>query len=198
MFYKKVKNNISSKKAFTLIETMVAISILLISVVGPLEIASKGLFSAMYAKEEITAFYLAQEGVELIKNVRDSNYLVDAYTATGNTNWLSKVSECVLDATHTVGCTIDPTQFSNEDDEIETCDEDDLCPPLKFDGTSGIYSYSVDPGVEESKFTRTVSIVYDPITPNEAKVVSTVAWSSSLLGNQKSTTLTATIFNWQR
>lgn len=197
MYFKKIKH-ISYKKAFTLIETMVAISILLISVIGPLEIASKGLFSAIYAKEEITAFYLAQEGVELIKNVRDTNYLVDAYTATGNTNWLSQVSECVLDATHTVGCIVDPTQFGNEVDEIETCDEITKCAPLRFNESSGIYGYDTGAGFEQSKFTRTVFIEYDPLTPNEARVVSTVSWSSSLLGNQKSTTLTATIFNWQR
>jgi prepilin-type N-terminal cleavage/methylation domain-containing protein len=194
------RKKIQFKKAFTLIETMVAISILLISVIGPLEIASKGLFSAIYAKEEITAFYLAQEGVEVIKNVRDSNYLFDAYTATGNSNWLNDVNECVLDPAQnkTVGCIVDPTQFGNEPEEIITCDEDDKCPPLKFDEFSGIYNYISDPDVPESKFTRTVYIEYDSATPDEAKVVSKVTWSTSLLGNQKSTTLTATMFNWQR
>ncbi len=197
MFYKKLQKNKSHKKGFTLIETMVAISILLISIIGPLEIASKGLFSAIYAKEEITAFYLAQEGVELLKNVRDSNYLLDAYTATGNSDWLKDVNDCVLDPAQskTVGCIVDPT---NPLQEIVICDESDKCPPLKFDETSGIYNYSSDSSIPESKFTRTVYIEYDPLTPNEATVVSKVAWSSSLLGNQKSTTLTATMFNWQR
>ncbi len=42
-------------RAFTLIETMVAISVLLLSLVGPLSIASKSLQSAYAARDEVTA-----------------------------------------------------------------------------------------------------------------------------------------------
>src|SRR4051812_13810349 len=52
------------RRAFTLVESMVAISILALAVTGPMIIAQKGIGSAIYAKDQITAFYLAQEAVE--------------------------------------------------------------------------------------------------------------------------------------
>lgn len=53
------------KKGFTLIETFVAISILLIAVMGPLQMFSKAIADGLYAKNQTIAYYLAQEGIEL-------------------------------------------------------------------------------------------------------------------------------------
>jgi prepilin-type N-terminal cleavage/methylation domain-containing protein len=72
---------IKSSRAFTLIETLVAIAILMISVSGPLAIASKSLTAALYAKDQSTASFLAQEEMEIIKGLKD-NY-------GGSTNWLN-------------------------------------------------------------------------------------------------------------
>src|SRR4051812_39565134 len=76
-----------SSRAFTLVESMVAISILSLAVTGPLLIAQKGIGSAIYARDQIMAFYLAQEAVEYIRNVRDSNRMT-------GTPWLSQFSSC--------------------------------------------------------------------------------------------------------
>lgn len=54
-----------SDKGFTLIETFVAISILLIAVMGPLRMFSQAIADGLYAKNQIISYYLAQEGVEL-------------------------------------------------------------------------------------------------------------------------------------
>jgi len=56
------------QKGFTIIETLVAVTLLMIAIAGPLLIASKGLTSALYAKDQMTASYLAQEAMETIKN----------------------------------------------------------------------------------------------------------------------------------
>jgi type II secretory pathway pseudopilin PulG len=56
---KKQKN-----KAFTLIEALIAIAILMISIAAPLSLAAKGIEAANLAKQQITAYYLAQDAYE--------------------------------------------------------------------------------------------------------------------------------------
>lgn len=75
------------QKGFTIIETLVAITVLMIAVAGPLVVASKGLFGATLSKNQMTASYLAQESMEFIKNARDNNLSVGA-------NWLTGLSGC--------------------------------------------------------------------------------------------------------
>lgn len=61
------------RRGFTLVETLVAITILMIAIAGPLVIATKGLTSATYSKDQMIASFLAQESMEVIKNVHDNN-----------------------------------------------------------------------------------------------------------------------------
>ncbi len=68
MIISKRQNN----KAFTLIETLVAITILMIAIAGPLTVASKGFTSALDAKNQSVAINLAQEGLEYLNNVKDN------------------------------------------------------------------------------------------------------------------------------
>lgn len=57
---------------FTLIETFVAITILMITVLGPMTLLSKALQESRYIKDEIIATFLAQEGTEIIIYGRNS------------------------------------------------------------------------------------------------------------------------------
>ena len=75
------------KSGFTIIETLVAITIMMIAIAGPLSVASKGLTAAVYARDQMTATYLAQEGLEYIKNSRDNNL-------TGSQPWMNGFSGC--------------------------------------------------------------------------------------------------------
>lgn len=73
-----MKNNIiNNKKGFTIIETLVAVTILMISIAGPLTIAQKSLMAAIYAKDQVIASFLAQQKIEEIKNRRDTYFLVN-------------------------------------------------------------------------------------------------------------------------
>lgn len=68
----KVKALTSSGRGFTLVETLVAITILMIAIAGPLAIVSKGMRTALYSKDQMAAAFLAQETMESVKNGRDN------------------------------------------------------------------------------------------------------------------------------
>ena len=61
---------------FSLIEVLVAITVLLIATVGPMTIAAQALKSAQYSREQNTAFFLAQEGIEAVVLFRNEAALV--------------------------------------------------------------------------------------------------------------------------
>src|SRR4051812_26467647 len=63
---------------FTLLETMVAVTLLSVAIVAPMSLTAQSLGSAYYARDEVTAFYLAQEGLEVVRNVRDNNILINS------------------------------------------------------------------------------------------------------------------------
>lgn len=59
------------ESGFSLVETLVAITILLLVIVGPMSISSSVARSTSYASEQVVAFFLAQEGAELAQKARD-------------------------------------------------------------------------------------------------------------------------------
>ncbi len=102
-----------TQKGFTIIETLVAVTLLMIAIAGPLLIASKGLTSALYAKDQMTASYLAQEAMETIKNQKsnlDYNDLLgskfDTFISKLNTSCGDQYHRCDFD-------TITPGNFTN-------------------------------------------------------------------------------------
>ena len=60
-------------RGFTLVETLVAVAILMIAIAGPLTIANQALIVALGSRNAMIATYLAQEGMESIKNIKDNN-----------------------------------------------------------------------------------------------------------------------------
>jgi type II secretory pathway pseudopilin PulG len=59
------------ESGFSLVETLVAITILLLVIVGPMSISSSVARSTSYSSEQVVAFFLAQEGAELAQKARD-------------------------------------------------------------------------------------------------------------------------------
>jgi Tfp pilus assembly protein PilV len=77
---------------FTILETLVAVTILMIAVAGPLTIAHRGLLAAAYAAQQVTASYLAQDAIEYVKNVRDNNH--QKLQTAPETDWLYGLRSC--------------------------------------------------------------------------------------------------------
>jgi len=64
-----------SPKGFTLLEVILAITVLTIAVGGSFTLISQTLASVSVVQSKLTASYLTQEGIELVKNIRDNNWL---------------------------------------------------------------------------------------------------------------------------
>ena len=162
-------------RGFTLIETLVAITILVTAIAGPLTIASKGLTSAILGRDQFIASFLAQEGIEFIRQKRDTNSL-----ANPSSNWLTGLDLCTAG-----NCMVDP-----KNDAISACPSG-TCSALRRD-TTGFYTYDLT-GVE-TPFTRTVRV-----TPNangyEATVTSVVSWRTGPFSRQVS--VEENMFDWQ-
>lgn len=88
MIYLANKPKILSGKAargYSLVEVLVAITVLLIALVGPLTIAQAGLKRAANSREQTMATFLAQEGLEAVVKLREDNAL-SAYPSFNNLN----------------------------------------------------------------------------------------------------------------
>lgn len=84
---------INKQKGFTLLETLVAISIVTLTIIGPLAMAAQASKLISVAKNQLTATYLAQEAMELVRYQKDSN-MIEAVANTSSTlgyDWLRGV-----------------------------------------------------------------------------------------------------------
>jgi len=158
------------KQGFTLIETMVAISVLLIAVVAPMTLAQDGITAARLAQDQIVAFYMAQEGVELVRNIRDENKLAGIDQLSGN------LVACKADPNNVNdrGCYIDATQISGGSFLVNDCASSG-CPIMR--SNDDIYTYRSTSSYQDTKYTRQIKAWYvqDPIR-TEVRVEVSVTW----------------------
>jgi Tfp pilus assembly protein PilV len=180
---------------FTLVETLVSISIFSMAILGLLSILASGITNTTYAKQKITADYLAQEGIEYIRNMRDTFVLYDATNAqTGWNSFNTKLTTAPASCSAGSGCyfddqNIDYTNHSQPMANIilNTCSSS--CPSLLYNSSTGKYGYAS--GVD-SGFIRKIQIT--TISPDEIKISSNVSWKQGS-GNYN-ITFSEDLFNW--
>lgn len=62
-------------RSFTLLEVILAITVLTLAVGGSFVLISQTIASVSVVQSKLIASYLAQEGIEIVKNIRDTNWL---------------------------------------------------------------------------------------------------------------------------
>lgn len=62
-------------KGFTLIEVLAAMFIVVMGVVGIFGLVTRTVSSTSSMNSQLVASYLAQEGLEMVRNIRDANFL---------------------------------------------------------------------------------------------------------------------------
>ena len=68
--YKSQKNS-----GFTMIEMLIAVFIFTVALTALMSIASRGLRTANQAQKQVVGNYLALEGIEIVRNMRDKSFL---------------------------------------------------------------------------------------------------------------------------
>lgn len=165
-------------KGFSLVETLVAISILVTVVTGAYAAAQSGISSASSSKNQIIAFYLAQEGMEQIRNMRDENGI-------NGRPWLQGISANGSDP-----CAFGKVCMADVlNNTLSECAGG--CPLIKQNTTTGLYGY--DSSWPDTAFRREIRLT--SVSANEITVEVKVIWTRGLLTNQF--TATENILNWQ-
>lgn len=174
--FKNKKNN-----GFTLVETLIAISIFTIAILALMSVLASGISDTHYAKQKILASYLAQEGIEYLRNMRDTYVL---YSQNGNTwnQFKAKLNPC----NQGNECGIDNTLFVNDNNFIKKCNSLNDCKLLVDNG-----NYNTSTGTD-SGFTRKIWMTN--LSSDELKIFSSVSWTQGS-GNYV-ITFSESLFDW--
>ena len=182
------------EKGFTLVESLVAIAVFTVGISAAIFVIQQSFFVGARVKNKIIAAYLAQEGIEVIRNIRDRNWMqgkvynvgdVAANCFNESSCWTNGINDSSGANVTNTGC-VD----YNSNGLDQACSSGNY---LNFDGS--YYAHSVT----AAQFTREVSTEFfpldtvpDPDEPEYLKVTSTVT-----CGINCSVSLKEYLYNWK-
>ncbi len=178
---------LKKQAGFSLVEMLVSISILLLVVTGPMTVTSRTSKSATFATEQVQAFFLAQEGLEIAQKLRDDILLANIASPgvawTNFTNTTGTYTFCYS----LTGC------------GLEWALNDTLATPADCSLTSGcklrrdtrinpgrsLYTYTISANSEITPFSRKIYLT-STVDGRGVRVRSVVSWrTGSLVAEQK-------------
>ncbi len=173
-------------RGFTILETIVALGVISLTIAGVFTAVRTGITASINAKDEIRAFYLAQEAIELLRRVRDSNKLTSINTGTA-VPWLISISDPCVFSTCRADATGPGGDFFFDCGSISW----NVCPFLRQDTATYIYAYM--PWAPLTKYKREIRI--EKPVPDEAIVTISIRWSRGTINHElKVKTL---MLNWR-
>lgn len=160
--------NLKPNFGYILVEAAVAITIILVGLLGIFALLSRSLSLNRVVSDRYVATYLAAEGIEVVKNIIDGNIIEGQPFNTG----------------------LSPGNFEVDFDDFALTTN--LNRRLKFDPDKNLYNYDFG---NNTPFVRIVSIDF-LADGEELRVISTVSWISR--GDaQFSVELEDRFFNWR-
>jgi prepilin-type N-terminal cleavage/methylation domain-containing protein len=168
MTFEKIKTN---RSGFTLLEVVFAIFILSLSGFASFTLIESALVPASLNRSNLTAYYLAQEGVELVRNIRDNNWLE------GN-DWRE-------------GLNVGDWEIDYNDSALSAY----IGRYLYIDDGTNLFSYIESPsgGDELTKFKR--KIIISELADDIIQVSVVVEWSER--GTERDTTIINQLTEWK-
>ena len=174
-----------------LIEAIVAMGIVSVTVIGIVGLVSRAVAESRVVADQTKAAYLASEGLEITKNILDSN----------GQPWNSGFSGGNYEVDY-----LSSSLISDKISDPINCVESELnltsCDPLSFDSTAGLYGYPssfpVTDSVTPTTFKRVITIVVPSgSNNNEIDATSTVSWVSKS-GTPSEISVSTDFFNWRK
>lgn len=180
------------KKGFTLLETLVAVFILTLSITGPVYIASVAFRNTIDSRDNISAQYLAEEIIEVVKNKRDTIALQGGVVDWSN--FFDSANDCLNDPGTSINkCIMKKNiNISPKVYLFEKCL--DICPNISFNPNSTDIIYGAEGVNDTSKFIREFYLEKNTTDNSDGvKLVVNIIWNDK--GRDKIYTLTERLHN---
>ncbi|MCA9363679.1 type II secretion system protein [Candidatus Kaiserbacteria bacterium] len=175
-------------RGFTLVESLIAITILLIVIISPMTIAARGLQSSFFANDQITAVYLAQESIEAVQKLRDENIIDVANGGGGETSTWAWVDDPTIDSCWNItGC-----DFNPETDDFEDCAGGCVL-QINPDADTEEHRYGYEIGWDNSQYSRVVTMV--DYEEDGVQLTATVSWNATLFGGEREVVLQTWLYD---
>ena len=202
------------RRGFTLLETVVALSVIIGAVIGPVTLVTRGLVGGSFSKNKIVALNLSQEGVELARLIRDSNILCDQLNGGSDYDWkkhpvrgnLSDAYALDVENKATIRCGATNLGVPNP----IGVDPDDDCTQSAatrlYRDSNGLYSHTVNTPTPFSRCVKICAPASDQPCSNDDRdpevgageqmvVISTVTWKEK--GADRKVELKERLYHWK-
>lgn len=161
---------LTNTKGFTLIEVITVLFVVSLGLVGVLTLIVQNIQSQRFNHQNIIAYQLAQEGIELVREVRDSNWLTGA-------NWDENLAA--------------GTYYMDYSDSVPVTTNGG--PQVLYLNADNLYTHASSTAVATSSFNRLITLV-DHSTSSK-QVISKVTWSDK--NKSFSYVLDTLLYDWR-
>jgi prepilin-type N-terminal cleavage/methylation domain-containing protein len=173
----KLKNKILQKSklkpAFTLIEIIVVLFVISLALLGMLSLITQNIRAQDYNKKAVIANQLSQEGVELIRRIRDNNWRNGNFFYNNLATAIGDRTSYYMDYNDSL-----PTILVNEDEaKLQVNDE-------------GYFVH--DPLYDDSGYRREIEV--ELVDDHRFRIISTVYWTS--MGAEQDYKVETILYDW--